>query len=260
MIQRTTWRGRGTRRGGAAAALPLEELDPRDMPRPIPNHRGRTPSRQPPDEDRPRSMTDHQLSHVATLFALAGRVGDLLVQARKTQDAARTISEFSDHLGLADLEVHQALDTRGARRRSRPATPPPARPTPSREAVRKLVAFWRLWHPISPSRSDASLADMTTPAPHTVPSLPRPGPAPGKEFAAGLRSCPTNRAQPLMPAHPVARALADPDAPRPGRWTPPTPGCPRGAVQPKASHPLGCGHDGMSDPHRWTCRTPTAAG
>ncbi|MGW3507059.1 hypothetical protein [Streptomyces sp. NPDC000994] len=155
---------------------------------------------------------------------LAGRVRDLWVQARMARGVGRPISEFSDHLVLADLEVHPALDTSGAHHRfgALPAYVPRKHDThldavvaaaaagrsgiavlvggsstgKTRalwEAVRKLPAPWRLWHPISPSRPDAALADLVGVAPHTVVWLNEAqhylGPDPlGERVAAGLRS------------------------------------------------------------------------
>ncbi|MFJ4513060.1 hypothetical protein [Streptomyces sp. NPDC088816] len=154
---------------------------------------------------------------------LAGRVRDLWVQARMAQGVGRPISEFSDHLVLADLEVHPALDTGGAHHRfgALPAYIPREHDTRLEkvvaaaaagssgvavlvggsstgktralwEAVRQLPAPWRLWHPISPSRPDAALADLADIAPHTVVWLNEAqhylGPDPlGEQVAAGLR-------------------------------------------------------------------------
>ncbi|MFE7236382.1 hypothetical protein ACFVAF_38445 [Streptomyces sp. NPDC057596] len=156
---------------------------------------------------------------------LAGRVRDLWVQARMAQGVGRPISEFSDNLVLADLEVHPALDTGGAHHRfgALPAYVPREHDTHLEkvvaaaavagrsgitvlvggsstgktralwEAVRKLPAPWRLWHPISPSRPDAALADLADIAPHTVVWLNEaqryldPDPL-GERVAAGLRS------------------------------------------------------------------------
>ncbi|MGX4690730.1 hypothetical protein [Streptomyces sp. JNUCC 63] len=154
---------------------------------------------------------------------LAGRVRDLWVQARMAQGVGRPIGEFSDLLVLADLEVHPALDTGDAHSRfgALPAYVPREHDTRLEEvvaaaaagrsgiavlvggsstgktralweAVRKLPAPWLLWHPISPSRPDAALADLADIAPHTVVWLNEAqhylGPDPlGERVAAGLR-------------------------------------------------------------------------
>ncbi|MGW0631777.1 hypothetical protein, partial [Streptomyces sp. NPDC002758] len=155
---------------------------------------------------------------------LAGRVRDLWVQARMAQGVGRLISEFNDNLVLDDLEVHPALDTGGGHNRfgALPAYVLREHDTDLAavvaaavaghsgiavlvggsstgktralwEAVRELPAPWWLWHPISPSRPDAALADLADIAPHTVVWLNEAqdylGPDPlGEQVAAGLRS------------------------------------------------------------------------
>lgn len=156
---------------------------------------------------------------------LAARVRDLWVRARMAQGVGRPIGEFDDQLILADLEVHAALGTGDARQRfgalptylprehdTRLETVVAAAAEAGRsgiavlvggsstgktralwEAVRSLPKPWRLWHPISPSRPDAALADLEDVAPYTVVWLNEAqdylaADPIGAQVAAGLRS------------------------------------------------------------------------
>jgi hypothetical protein len=157
---------------------------------------------------------------------LARRVRDLWVQARMAQGVGRPIGHFSDDasLVLADLEVHPALDAGGARDRFGILPAYVRREHDTRldamvaralagrsglavlvggsstgktralwEAVRQLPDPWRLWHPLSPTRPDAVVADLDDIAPHTVVWLNEAqhylGSDPlGEQVAAGLRS------------------------------------------------------------------------
>ncbi|MFB9536243.1 hypothetical protein [Streptomyces violaceus] len=155
---------------------------------------------------------------------LAGRVRELCIKARMTQGVGRPISEFSDNLILADLEVHPALDAGGARNRYGllPVYVPRQHDTDLKkvvaaavaghsriavlvggsstgktralwEAVRDLPAPWRLWHPISPNHPEAALAGLADVAPHTVVWLNDAhhyldSDPLGEQVAAGLRS------------------------------------------------------------------------
>ncbi|MFE7183081.1 hypothetical protein [Streptomyces erythrochromogenes] len=157
---------------------------------------------------------------------LAGRARDLWIAARMAQGAGRPINEFTDddRLVLADLEVHPALDADAARSRlgALPTYIPrehdkqleavvaaaaagqsgisvlvggssTGKTRALWEAVRDLPAPWRLWHPLSPTRPGAALADLPDVAPHTVVWLNEaqhylaPDPL-GERLAAGLRN------------------------------------------------------------------------
>lgn len=66
-----------------------------------------------------------------------------------------------------------------------------------------------MWHPISPSRPDAALADMADIAPHTVVWLREAPTHAGREVAADLRACPHDLCPGADAGHLLARALAD---------------------------------------------------
>ncbi|MFI9255789.1 hypothetical protein [Streptomyces sp. NPDC053069] len=155
---------------------------------------------------------------------LAGRVRELWVATRMARGAGRPIGDFDDRLVLDDLEVHRALHAGDGRERlgALPAYVP--REFDARldavvataaagksgiavlvggsstgktralwEAARKLPDAWRLWHPITPTRPDAVLAELPDIAPRTVVWLNEAqhylGPDPiGEEVAAGLRN------------------------------------------------------------------------
>ncbi|MEU9476535.1 hypothetical protein [Streptomyces sp. NPDC048191] len=155
---------------------------------------------------------------------VAARVRALWIEARMATGAGRPIAEFDDRLILDDLEVHPALDTGAAQGRfgalpayvPREFDGPLARVVDSAvtghsgvavlvggsstgktrslwEAVRELPERWRLWHPISPTRPDAVLAELDDIAPYTVVWLNEAHYylAPdtlGEQVAAGLRS------------------------------------------------------------------------
>ncbi|WP_331745769.1 hypothetical protein [Streptomyces virginiae] len=155
---------------------------------------------------------------------VAGRVRGLWVQARMATGAGRMIGDFEDRLVLADLEVHPALDASAARERigALPAYVPRefdgqldavvAAAAAGRsgiavlvgtsstgktralwEAAKKLPEGWRLWHPLSPTRADAALAELPDIAPRTVVWLNEaqhylaPDPL-GEQVAAALRT------------------------------------------------------------------------
>ncbi|WP_327250941.1 hypothetical protein [Streptomyces sp. NBC_01244] len=157
---------------------------------------------------------------------LAGRVRDLWVRAQMAQGAGRPVSDFRGDIRLildAGLGVHPALDTDGARDRFGvlPSYVPREHDAHLRavvdaaeagrsgvavlvggsstgktralwEAVDRLSDGWRLWHPLSPTVSDAALAEVGNVAPRTVVWLNeaqhylRSDPH-GERVAAGLR-------------------------------------------------------------------------
>lgn len=155
---------------------------------------------------------------------LAARVRGLWVNARMASGAGRPLGEFNDPLVLADLEVHPALEARGDHSTlgSLPAYVPrgfdaqldavvasaaaghsaiavlvggssTGKTRALWEAVRKLPASWRLWHPLSPIRPGAVLAELPEVAPRTVvwlneAQLYLSGDGTGDQVAAGLRS------------------------------------------------------------------------
>ncbi|MFH8371438.1 hypothetical protein, partial [Streptomyces sp. NPDC018031] len=130
---------------------------------------------------------------------LARRVRDLWVAARMATGAGRPVGEFDDQLALDALEVHPALDagTGGGRPSALPTYIPREHDRRLRvvvaaaaaghsgiavlvggsstgktralwEAARQLPDGWRLWHPITPTRPDAALAELPDIAPRTV--------------------------------------------------------------------------------------------
>ncbi|MFF6815172.1 hypothetical protein ACFZAG_35600 [Streptomyces sp. NPDC012403] len=154
---------------------------------------------------------------------LARRVRELWVAARMAMGAGRPVGEFDDQLALDALEVHPALEagTGGGRlgalpayivrehdRRLRAVVAAAAAGRSGSavlvggsstgktralwEVVRQLPAGWRLWHPITPTRPDAALAELPDIAPRTVVWLNEaqhylePDPV-GEHVAAGLR-------------------------------------------------------------------------
>ncbi|WP_327374344.1 hypothetical protein OG393_10265 [Streptomyces sp. NBC_01216] len=155
---------------------------------------------------------------------LAARVGRLWVEALRAEGAGRRIADYDDRLVLADLEVHPAVDAGGARETLGALPAYLSREFDTRlgevvaaatsgrsgvavlvggsstgktralwEAVRTLPDGWRLWHPLSPTRPDATLAHLADIAPRTVVWLNEAqhylAPAPlGERLAASLRS------------------------------------------------------------------------
>ncbi|MEE1943289.1 hypothetical protein V1L54_28450, partial [Streptomyces sp. TRM 70361] len=133
---------------------------------------------------------------------LAQRVRDLWVAARMATGAGRPVSVFSEDLRLvldSGLGIHSALDTGGARDRLGILPGYIPRDHDARlkavvdaaaagrsqiavlvggsstgktralwEAVCELPDGWRLWHPLSPTRPDAALAELPDIAPKTV--------------------------------------------------------------------------------------------
>ncbi|MFD9984045.1 hypothetical protein ACFWZJ_27100 [Streptomyces massasporeus] len=155
---------------------------------------------------------------------VVGRVRGLWVEARLATGAGRPVGEFDDRLVLSDLEVRPAFDAGGARERlgSLPVyvrrefdhllrdviaaaeagqsgiavlvgESSTGKTRALWEAVRKLPVGWRVWHPLSPTRPDATLAELSDLAPRTVVWLNEAqlylGPEPlGEQVAAGLRT------------------------------------------------------------------------
>ncbi|UGY92469.1 hypothetical protein [Streptomyces gobiensis] len=130
---------------------------------------------------------------------LAGQVRALWVEARMVRGAGRPIGEFDDRLVLDDLEVHRALDAGADCQQlgALPAYVPRAFDVSLREvvdsaadgqsgiavlvagsstgktralweAIKQLPHPWRLWHPLTPTRPDAALAELPDIAPRTV--------------------------------------------------------------------------------------------
>lgn len=156
--------------------------------------------------------------------SLSARVRDLWVAAQMAAGVGRRIGEFDDQLILADLEVHPALVSEGGQQRLGALPAYVAREFDAQlatvaaaaasgqsgvsvlvggsstgktramwEAVKQLPADWRLWHPLSPTRPDAILAELADVAPRTVVWLNEAqyylGPdLHGERVAAGLRS------------------------------------------------------------------------
>ncbi|MHA6759562.1 hypothetical protein [Streptacidiphilus sp. PAMC 29251] len=155
-------------------------------------------------------------------YDLRAQICGLWVAAQMAKGAGRPISEFSAESVLSNLGVHPALDAGVVvpELRALPAYVPrdfdtqlgevvaaavagssriavlvgdsfTGKTRSSWEAVRSLPEGWRLWHPISPSRPAAALAELADVAPRSVVWLNEaqeflaPSKA-GEEIAAGL--------------------------------------------------------------------------